>query len=153
MIERKTRACLSCNEPKPLSARYWHRQRSSPDGLQPRCKECNISAVRKWQAANRKRYLATQQAYVKPLRAEMIDFKESHPCADCGVFFPYVCMSFDHLPGWDKVDDVSKILKTTTLRGRERLDAEIEKCDLVCMNCHAIRTHERWRISKARAGA
>ncbi len=146
---RKTKPCLSCKHPWPLTAEYWHRQRSSADGFQSRCKACNISAVKKWQEDNRDRYLITQRAHVSPLRAEMIGYKETHPCADCGLFYPYVAMSFDHLPGGEKAGDISKMAKGNGhLRGRERLLAEIEKCDLVCLNCHALRTHERWLLTR-----
>ena len=146
----KTRRCLSCKHPWPLTPEYWHRRQSSPDGFQARCKGCNNAAVKKWQEDNRPRYLQTQREHVSPLRAEVIQFKEDNPCADCRVFFPYVAMSFDHPPGADKAGDVSKMAKGNGhLSGRARLLAEIEKCDLVCLNCHALRTHERWLLSKA----
>ena len=153
MVARKTKPCLSCKHPWPLTTKYWHRQKSSADGFQSRCKGCNIKAVRAWQEKNRDRYLQTQREHANPLRAELIEFKEQNPCADCGVFFPYVCMSLDHPPGVEKIADISTLSAGhRNLRGRERLWAEIDKCDLVCMNCHAIRTHERWLASKA-AGA
>jgi hypothetical protein len=145
-------AVLSCGHPWPLTAKYWHQRQDSPDGFQPRCKGCDIAAVRKWQASHRERYLRSQHEYASPLRAELIDFKESHPCVDCGLCYPYVCMSFDHT-GQDKVSDVGKMAKGNGhLRGRARLLAEIAKCDLVCSNCHALRTHER-RLAKAGASS
>jgi hypothetical protein len=150
MVQRKTKTCLSCKHPWPLTAKYCHRNRSSPDGFQPKCKPCNTAMVREWQASHREQYLKTQRERgprVNPLRAEVIEYKESHPCADCGVCYPYVAMSFDHPPGADKVDDVSRLAKAS---GHDRLMAEIEKCDLCCLNCHAIRTHERWLLEKAK---
>jgi len=51
-------------------------------------------------------------------------------------------MQFDHRPGTIKLGTISG-----DLRGRPRhviLD-EIAKCDLVCANCHFVRTHERSR--------
>ncbi len=99
-------------------------------------------------------HLAAQGEHVSPLRAELIEYKESHRCADCGLFLPYVCMSFDHPPGADKVSDVSTMAKGNGhLRGRKRLLAEIGKCDLVCLNCHALRTHERRLLAKAGASS
>jgi hypothetical protein len=123
--------------------------RSSPDGYQGLCKSCMIVSTRKWQQDNRKRYLAYQRKHASPLRAELIDYKESHPCTECGLYYPYFMMSFDHPPGADKVADISTLSTGGRLRGRERLWAEIGKCDLVCLNCHALRTHERWLLSKA----
>jgi len=49
-------------------------------------------------------------------------------------------MQWDHLPGAHKLGNLS-----TTLRGRSREEIleEIAKCELVCANCHAIRTFQR----------
>jgi hypothetical protein len=102
VVQRRTKTCLSCSHPWPLMAKYWHRMKSSPDGYQARCKACNIKAVRAWQQDNRSRYLATQREHANPLRAELIEYKESHPCAECGLFWPYFVMGFDHLPGEEK---------------------------------------------------
>ena len=66
---------------------------------------------------------------------------KSEPCTDCGQRFPTVCMDFDHLPGTEKSGNVG----TMVAHGHslEKIQAEIEKCELVCSNCHRIRTHER----------
>lgn len=62
------------------------------------------------------------------------------PCYDCGDTYPPFVMQFDHVRG----------VKHFTLSNREAnrhtravLLAEIAKCDIVCANCHLIRTHER----------
>lgn len=49
-------------------------------------------------------------------------------------------MQWDHKPGFEKLGDVSGDFWG---RGREEVLAEIAKCDLVCANCHAIRTFTR----------
>lgn len=66
-------------------------------------------------------------------------FKQG-PCMDCGGTFPPEAMDFDHTSD-DKIDGVSEMIK----QGRPLavIEAEIEKCDLVCANCHRIRTHTR----------
>jgi hypothetical protein len=111
-----------------------------------------IASVRRYQETNRPRYLTAQREYASTLRGEMMAYKESHPCADCGLFYPYFAMSFDHLPGEDKVSDVNKMVKGNGhLENRKRIMAEVEKCALVCMNCHACRTHERRLVAKAGA--
>jgi hypothetical protein len=66
-------------------------------------------------------------------------FKESKPCADCLEFFPYYVMHFDHRPGTAKLGDISRIKWC----GKAALYAEIQKCDLVCANCHSRRTWKR----------
>jgi len=65
--------------------------------------------------------------------------KTQNPCTDCGGYFPSVCMDWDHT-GDDKKYSVAKMLNNASL---ERLYTEINKCELVCANCHRIRTSER----------
>lgn len=62
------------------------------------------------------------------------------PCSDCGRTFPPYCMDFDHRDGSDKVGAVSELI---FMVGKAAWLAEIEKCDLVCANCHRVRTYNR----------
>lgn len=73
-------------------------------------------------------------------------YKESTPCADCGNKFPACCMDFDHLPGFTK----SYAVGTMVAHGHawEAIQAEMAKCELVCANCHRIRTRDRGRGKK-----
>lgn len=55
-------------------------------------------------------------------------------------------MEFDHLPGTTKHSDVA----TLVVRGCTQLAyAEVLKCELVCANCHAVRTYERREAARA----
>jgi hypothetical protein len=45
-----------------LSRANFHRQKSSKDSYQARCKTCNQASVLKWQAENRDKYLTAQRA-------------------------------------------------------------------------------------------
>lgn len=71
-----------------------------------------------------------------------IDDLKSKPCLDCGGTFPPVCMDFDHRDPADKSGPVASFLNDPVA-----LRAEIAKCDLVCANCHRIRTAKRGDIS------
>ena len=71
------------------------------------------------------------------------DYKEKHPCADCKLNFPYYVMDFDHVRGI-KHKNVSELIPTLS---KKKIDDEIKKCEVVCSNCHRIRTH-MIRISK-----
>jgi len=48
-------------------------------------------------------------------------------------------MDFDHRPGEVKVDSVTRLV----MHPPSVLSAEIAKCDLICANCHRIRTRKR----------
>lgn len=62
---------------------------------------------------------------------------KSVPCMDCGQRYPYYVMDFDHRE--DKEFTISKRRAYSI----EKLLAEIAKCDVVCSNCHRIRTFNR----------
>lgn len=66
--------------------------------------------------------------------------KEGKPCSDCGGLFPYQVMQWDHRPGFKKLGEISVDFWGRT---RDEVLAEIAKCDLVCANCHAVRTFAR----------
>jgi hypothetical protein len=76
-----------------------------------------------------------------------MQFFQTHPCADCGEADPVV-LEFDHLR--DKKFEVGNGFSE---RGWESVLAEMEKCDVVCANCHRRRTAERrgslrWRLTR-----
>jgi hypothetical protein len=66
--------------------------------------------------------------------------KSSTPCMDCGGMFPSEAMDFDHARGV-KVKGIAAMVARDF--GLDEIQAEIEKCDIVCSNCHRIRTHMR----------
>jgi hypothetical protein len=64
--------------------------------------------------------------------------KGTNPCADCGVSYPPYIMQFDHIVD-GKRGNVADMARSGF--SIENLKAEIAKCELVCANCHAERTH------------
>jgi hypothetical protein len=69
----------------------------------------------------------------------VVELKDK-PCTDCGGYFPPVAMDFDHTEG-DKIATISWMVRNGT--PKKVLLAEIEKCELVCSNCHRVRTAKR----------
>lgn len=64
-------------------------------------------------------------------------YKQDKPCQDCqGVFPPFV-MDFDHVSG-KKIRDISTLVSRGV--SEKALLTEIAKCELICANCHRIRT-------------
>jgi hypothetical protein len=59
---------------------------------------------------------------------------------DCGGRFPPECMDFDHVRG-EKISSVSHMI--TRNASKNAIFSEIEKCEIVCANCHRIRTKSR----------
>lgn len=65
--------------------------------------------------------------------------KIGRPCYDCGGMFPTECLEWDHMPG------TKKLFCVAAGKGKslETILDEIAKCQLVCSNCHHIRTVAR----------
>jgi len=84
--------------------------------------------------------IAKQKAY---LAQYLRDLKTKTPCVDCGINYPYYVMDFDHVRG-QKHANVMELVSTLS---KKRIDQEIAKCEIVCSNCHRIRTHMR-KIAK-----
>ena len=72
------------------------------------------------------------------------ELKSSTPCMDCKILYPYYVMDFDHVRG-RKHKNVMELIPTLS---KKKIDEEIAKCEIVCSNCHRIRTHGR-KIKKA----
>jgi hypothetical protein len=62
-----------------------------------------------------------------------------HPCVDCGEADPIV-LDFDHVRG-KKLCNVSHLLSGTP--SLKRIQAEIDKCEVRCANCHRRVTAQR----------
>lgn len=59
-------------------------------------------------------------------------------CMDCGYAEHPDALEFDHREGTVKHFEIAKSMLKWSL-----LEAEMEKCDVVCANCHRVRTAER----------
>lgn len=66
---------------------------------------------------------------------------QSIDCHDCKKYLP-LSMEFDHLPGFLKIDKISNMFFGKRLKW-EIILVEIKKCQILCGNCHKIRTHLR----------
>ena len=98
---------------------------------------------KKAQRESAKRRREKIRVYVAAKRKKIGDYirdQKRSPCVDCGGTFPPYVMDFDHVRG-TKVEVLS--LMANRMRSIDEIDAEIAKCDLVCANCHRIRSAQR----------
>ena len=79
------------------------------------------------------------------LRDYVIQLKESTPCKDCGKKFPFYVMDFDHRDPKKKLMGIPQLVANCS---KKKLLAEIKKCDIVCSNCHRIRTAKMMKRKK-----
>jgi hypothetical protein len=131
--------CCRCGELKPADEFAWRRKaKHQRDTF---CRLCRVAYGKEHYAANRQRYIDQALAVKQRLRLErtryLLQYFEEHPCADCGESDPMV-LEFDHLR--DKRFSIGGKLCTATWSD---ILAEIEKCEVVCANCHRRRTARR----------
>lgn len=111
--------CSRCKQIK--SETNFCKRKDRPSGFVSHCKRCQADDTLKYHFAWKMR--------VKVLKDK--------PCMDCGIQYPPFVMDFDHRdPSTKKFHfQVAKNWKDTL--------TEIAKCDLVCSNCHRVRTYLR----------
>jgi len=117
------KTCSQCGEAKTVSEFYL-----SQGKPRPQCKQCfNISSGKRvtlWRQRTKLRLIAAHGGM----------------CVDCRIDGPSFIFEFDHRVPGEKSFEVSN---ATTTRSFDRILVESMKCDLVCANCHKIRTHLR----------
>jgi len=81
----------------------------------------------------------------KKIRGYLDELKKV-PCADCGEAHPSWAMDFDHRKGTKKAFNLGE----APSRGfpLKKVQAEVEKCDVVCTLCHRYRTFGKKRKIK-----
>ena len=131
--------CTSCGEVKDDGE--FSRKGAK---LQGKCKECQRSYHRIYYARNKARFIEknrrNKNRQRQRLRAILWEAKQS-PCVDCGLAFHPWVMEFDHRGGTIKDAAVANLVGKGC--PDSHLRAEIEKCDVVCANCHRLRTYSR----------
>lgn len=131
--------CSRCGQDKPLEDFAVRKVRGT---RQSWCRSCKNRYDRDWYQHNKekhKREVARRRRQeVLRLREVVRDLKRQ-PCTDCGGRFPPCVMDFDHVRG-TKVRSIGRLVAYGHEAG---LRAELEKCELVCANCHRVRTHRR----------
>ena len=65
-------------------------------------------------------------------------YKEFHGCMDCGGKFPSYVLDLDHRDPKEKKFTPSRLARNNSW---QQMIDELEKCDVVCANCHRVRTH------------
>lgn len=133
--------CPRCRETKPFAE--FHRNFKWKDGYQVYCKSCRKTYDHEYYERTHQRSNETRRERRRAHQRERNEWLRSlkmRPCADCGSSFAPEAMEWDHLPGEIKLGEISTALRH---RSEQVILDEIAKCELVCANCHAIRTRAR----------
>jgi hypothetical protein len=89
----------------------------------------------------------SQKEYRRKIRDRNREYvrqiKESNPCTDCEQFYHYSQMDFDHIDL--KKQNIAKLVNSEA--SIKTIKQEMAKCQLVCSNCHRLRTWLRMQQS------
>jgi hypothetical protein len=136
----KDKYCNDCKLYKPLNEFNFA---SGGQYLNSYCKLCTAIRSKKYYHKNKgfgKLHFERRRDEQQKLMAE---FFSNNPCSDCGILDIRV-LEFDHLK--DKKENISIMMRGHS--NWNNILEEMKKCEVVCRNCHAIRTAERqknWR--------
>lgn len=134
--------CYVCEEEKELSCFGKNNGGHSKDGLTFMCLDCKRDGEnsRYKQNDERKKYLlAKNQRASSRNRLGVYEYLEKHPCVDCGEK-NIILLDFDHIGG-NKKYEISRMIRTSY--AWKTIMEEISKCEVVCSNCHRLRTAQR----------
>jgi predicted HNH restriction endonuclease len=110
-------------------------------------KEKQTASRQKYYIKNKKEIIKKAKERRMELRDYVIKLKESTPCKDCHKKFPFYVMDFDHRDPRKKILGIPQLVANCS---KKKLLKEIKKCDIVCANCHRIRTAKMVRRKKTK---
>jgi len=129
--------CNKCNSDKDTNC---FSVRNSKTGLlSPWCRSCaskyDKAHYKKLDAKTKKLKVAAHKGRVKRNSAYVWEYLSSHPCVDCGENNP-IFLDFDHTNNKERhVSDLSR-----SGCGIEKIQLEIDKCEIRCLMCHRLKT-------------
>lgn len=137
-----SKRCCVCQVEKPFED--FNRRAASPSGYQGKCRQCSKAASKKHYEESPKYYQQKARNRKLDIKAEVSILKQGKPCVDCGGVFHPVAMDFDHRDPKGKVGGIATLASRSW--SLDRILDEVAKCDLVCANCHRVRTYLRSEV-------
>lgn len=129
--------CSICKEEKLLL--LFNKNKTRKDGLSNVCRYCSREKSKVYYKNNGRKHKEVVAKRNKEIRLDIMtkvyDFLSKNPCINCGED-DITVLEFDHLR--DKVKCVSDMMKRRN--SWTVIQAEIEKCQILCANCHRRKT-------------
>ena len=146
MLKDATKICTKCKFEKDLHS--FHTRKQSKDGLAFWCRECFKSHWKTRYYENHEHYRNNHSESRNKLREQnarkVFEYLGNHPCLICGESDPIV-LEFDHRVRSDKIESVSMLVRNSSWK---RIESEIQKCDVLCANCHRRKTAAQFKYKR-----
>lgn len=143
------KTCYKCKTSKNIED--FSNNHSRSDGHSSLCKECSKQYLKDWYVKNKKKHISYVSKDRKKKKQEnsdyILSYLKSKECIDCGYSKSIIPLEFDHVRG-TKIKEVSVMISDGY--PIKIILEEIEKCDIVCSNCHRIRTETRRNSYRAK---
>ena len=125
------------------SERALQQKRAWREANRTHCQEYQ----RVWRKKNWKHVYEYSKGYREKTYQDNIEYlenlKKTTPCKDCGKYDEHYLMQFDHVG--------TKRGRVSSFAGcRKTMLDELVNCEIVCVRCHAIRTHVRGQLKNAK---
>ena len=115
------KTCRRCDQDKPLTE--FHNSSGTGDKKQVYCKICNIKIKARW---------------IRKRKNFIIGYKLARGCGVCGFAEHPSALHFHHRDPDQKEFNIGRGHHYTF----KRLWKEMQKCDVICANHHAMLTHD-----------
>ena len=109
------------------------------DRKSPAAVATNRKAGKKYYLTHKPEQLVRNKNKKDQIRSYIKQYKEFRGCMDCGGKFPFYVLDLDHRDPNEKVCSPASLANNGSW---EVMLRELDKCDVVCANCHRKRTHE-----------
>ncbi len=103
------------------------------------CSICHNEYQKKYYKKNPESISKSSKNRRNLIRDFIIKCKEV-PCTDCGIQYEFYVMDFDHIKGEKKFNLSVAVRSKNDIK---TIKKEIDKCEVVCSNCHRTRTFKR----------
>jgi len=122
--------CTKCKVEKNTTE--FNKKNRNKDGLSSQCRECNKLNLKAHYNNNKKYYKERNINKRNELKEWFLEYKKTLKCSVCSES-RYWVLDFHHRDPNKKEGAISYLLGRY---GKNKALKEIEKCDVVCANCH-----------------
>lgn len=124
------KTCIKCHGTKPLED-FNFRDKANKI-YQPFCRACSRAAAKQSYQTNRQHYLSKTKERSKSQEIKYNTWKQTLSCSICDENHSW-CIDFHHINSSTKDGTVSSFARRA---GGRKFVEELEKCLIVCSNCH-----------------